>query len=193
MQKTEISAKTVIVGDAGVGKTCIAKRKFLGIFDEASIATMGSEYVEGIEEVGHTKVRFEVWDTAGQEQYRSMVPMYLRDASVAIFVYDIAKSATVDVLPAYKKQVAETAPGAIIAIVGNKLDMNRDVEREIGENLKDQLGAAVFVETSAKTGEGLDDLFGQLARELCLSREESCRTETLELTNSNDNRKKCNC
>lgn len=187
----EPKAKTVIVGEAGVGKTCIAKRKFQGKFDEASVATMGSEFIEGVEETENGKFRFEVWDTAGQESYRCLVPMFFKDAVIAIFVYDITKKSTLNVLWEYKQKIDDVIPTCRIALVGNKCDLTdqREVEREEGMKLKEELGAVLFMETSAKTGEGLDDLFYALAREPTLH----FRNSGLKLKPSEPNKKKCNC
>ena len=113
-------------------------------------------------------IKFEIWDTAGQERYRSLAPMYYRGAAAAVVVYDITSQ---DSFEGAKRWVGELkslhAPDIVICLAGNKVDMDarRVVETEMGANYAREQGV-MFIETSAKTGQNVIDLFSEIAQRL---------------------------
>jgi small GTP-binding protein len=124
--------------------------------------------------VDDTQVKLEIWDTAGQERYRSLAPMYYRGASAAIVVYDITKKDSVETMKKWAEELKKQAdPNIIIAIAGNKLDIEsqreiqqRDVERfaqtlydENEIDASEKRNNVVFLECSAKTGQNVEALF----------------------------------
>lgn len=171
MSKGEpLKAKTVIVGDAGVGKTCITRRAFSkDNFDALTEPTLGSEFVEGLltNNAGE-QIKFEVWDTAGQETYRSLAPVFVKNATIAIFVYDITKKESLAALDYFHDMVKNhSPPNCFIAVVGNKIDLEsaRAISRDQGSEYAEKIKSTLFVETSAVTGEGIDELFASLANQ----------------------------
>ncbi|XP_033728115.1 uncharacterized protein LOC117317413 [Pecten maximus] len=157
--------KVVTVGDMSVGKTSLAVRYAKHEFMETYNETIGASfYVRTIEVSGKTFL-FQIWDTAGQERFRSLVPMYLRDAKVAILVYDVTSRESFDSVSNWLKDLLNSSPTTVkIALVGNKMDLSdqREVSIETGKYFASQKNLA-FVETSAKTGENVDRLFTMLA------------------------------
>ena len=190
MTLEEVKAKTVIVGDAGVGKTCIAKRAFSGQFDQFSEPTMGSDFHEGIIETETRKFRFEIWDTAGQEVYRSLAPVFFKDAVIAILMYDVTKPSTLETLDEFYNVIQDRAPNCFCAVVGNKIDLPRVVKAEQGQEYAKKIGSTLFMETSALTGEGVNDLFQALASEPNLK---FTKKMGVEIQNEGSNQKNHSC
>ena len=118
--------------------------------------------------VKDVNVKFEIWDTAGQERYRSLAPMYYRGAAAAIVVYDITSQ---DSFEGAKRWISELksmhTPDVVIALAGNKLDMadRRAVDAETAATYARDQGV-LYLETSAKTGQNVIDLFNEIANRL---------------------------
>ena len=109
--------------------------------------------------------RFQIWDTAGQERYRSLLPMYYRNAAAAIVVYDITEPSTFQVLKTWMKELKLQGPdGIVVAIAGNKSDLEnkRAVDKLEGEEFAEQNGA-IFTETSALNASNVDGLFIEIS------------------------------
>ena len=101
--------KTVLIGESGTGKTSIIKRYCSGVFTDDSIATLGSSFqTKQITLSDKTKVKLEIWDTAGQEAYRSLNKIFYKDAKIIIFVYDITKATSYEEIQAYWLQDIKT-------------------------------------------------------------------------------------
>lgn len=114
-------------------------------------------------------VRLQLWDTAGQERFRSLIPSYIRDSSVAVVVYDVTNRASFEGTRRWVDEVrSERGADVVVALVGNKSDAvdRRQVSAEEGEERARELGAAVFVETSAKAGFNVKALFRRVAAAL---------------------------
>jgi Ras-related protein Rab-22 len=110
--------------------------------------------------------RLQIWDTTGQEKYRSIAKIYYKDAKVAIMVYDVTDSYSLTSLKAWTEEVINCSPkDVILAVVGNKTDMvdlcRKEVEETEGKGYAKSVGA-IFHETSAKDNKGLNELFGEL-------------------------------
>ncbi|KAK8878175.1 Ras- protein Rab-31 [Tritrichomonas musculus] len=189
-------AKTVLVGDTGVGKSCIAKRAFTQNFDPtvAPGSTIGAEFYEGVINLDSNgnSIKFEIWDTAGQEAYRSLTPVFFKQSVIAIFVFDITNPKTLETLDYYVKALRDYEPNCFIAVVGNKIDLadDRKVSREEGQEYANKVGTEFYMETSAMTGEGINNLFEALANQkLNFS---DVANKGVRLTDQNDkNEKKC--
>lgn len=107
-------------------------------------------------------------DTAGQERYRSLAPMYYRNANCAVVVYDITQSASLTRAKAWVKELQHQAnDNIVVALAGNKSDLEaeRKVERDVAEAYAKEAGL-LFFETSAKTGEGVNELFTAIAKKM---------------------------
>ena len=158
------NCKVVLLGDSGVGKTCIISRYISGQFDENSASTNGASYASKNVEYPNLKksLMLDIWDTAGQEKYRALTKFFYKDAKVAILVYDITRMDTFNsVKNFWYEQVKENGPkNIVIGIAGNKCDLyekeevNENEAREFAESI-----GAIFALTSAQTNSGINELF----------------------------------
>ena len=158
--------KVVLIGNSTVGKTAIFHRIQKNEFATDSTPTVGGACANITHEMDDgRKVQFIIWDTAGQEQYRSIVPMYFSRAAFVFIVYDISQESTFAAVKDWLTIAKERAPGdARYGILGNKcdLDSQRMVQVADGKKLAEDLGAFAFLETSALRGEGIRELMSLL-------------------------------
>jgi Ras-related protein Rab-22 len=159
--------KVVLLGDSGVGKTCIISRYISGAFDQNSPTTNGASYASKIVEIANKSVSLDIWDTAGQEKYKSLTKFFYKDAKVAILVYDITQKESFTNMKQYwYEQLKEFgSKDIIIGVAGNKCDMyeKEDVSENEGKEFAEQIGA-FFEMTSAKNNTGINDLFMNAAQ-----------------------------
>ena len=162
-----IPCKVVLLGEAGVGKTSLLTRFVSGTFSQLVMSSTGSSFVtKNIELDENNKIKFQIWDTAGQEKYRSLAKIFYQSAAVAILVYDITTQSSFNGLKEYwAKEIREISPeDIIVAVVANKSDdyMEQQVDMKEGKNLAKELNA-IFQTTSAKLGTGVNELFTLIA------------------------------
>lgn len=167
--------KLVLLGESAVGKSSIVHRFVKNTFDDMRESTIGAAFLTQsitLPEI-NTTVKFEIWDTAGQERYKSLAPMYYRNANAALCVYDITSRASFSKAQDWIKELKKQAPdGIVIALVGNKADLpEREVEETEVADYIDQLnaeseGKTILKECSAKTGDGVLEIFNEIARAL---------------------------
>ena len=160
------SAKVVLVGTTGVGKTCICERLTKDQFTDSAQPTIGAANFSVCIDTDKGKVELNVWDTAGQEKYRSLAPMYFANSHAAILVFDLTSEESLTSLDSYYDVLVDRAPkDCVFVLVGNKADMTeaRTILKETAENYAAKIGAAFYCETSAFTGEGIKELFTNLA------------------------------
>ena len=158
--------KTVLVGDAGVGKTSIAERFAHNEFKSDSYATVGAANLSVSIKTAKQNVTFNIWDTAGQEKYRSLAPMYFSGAHLAILVFDITQKSTFTALGEFVDLLQQRAPDdCVYILVGNKSDLEdqRQVPKADAEDYRIQIGAELYIETSALTGKNVREVFEQAA------------------------------
>jgi len=173
--------KLVLLGDQSVGKTSIIIRFTDDKFDSSYQATIGIDFLSKIMYLEDRTIRLQLWDTAGQERFRSLIPSYIRDSSVAIVVYDVTNRSSFSDCEAWVSNVrAERGSEVPIFLVGNKIDQTdkRQVTTEEGERKAKDLGAH-FAETSAKTSVNIKQLFKQIAQ--TLPADESVKREVQQL------------
>ncbi|XP_066521458.1 ras-related protein Rab-37 isoform X2 [Hoplias malabaricus] len=146
----DLTHKTILVGDSGVGKTSLLVQFDQGKFIPGSFsATVGIGFTNKVVTVGDVKVKLQIWDTAGQERFRSVTHAYYRDAHALLLLYDITSKTSFDNIRAWLTEIHEYAQSdAVIMLLGNK---------EYG---------VIFMETSAKTGVNVDLAFMTVAKEL---------------------------
>lgn len=196
MQRTQDKFKVVVVGDTFTGKTSIINR---ACFDTAPLedeqTTIGAKTTEYTPKLPNNSCTLSIWDTAGQERYRSIVPMYFREARLIIIVFDITKRQTFEDLPFWLSSIRDSVGEKVpILFIGNKLDLidERNVShmeaREWSENLTGHKIVA-YMETSAQTGEGISEVF-ELAAEYLLS-EEQRGTDTAVISPADGAKKGC--
>ncbi|CAG7846277.1 Ras-related protein Rab6 {ECO:0000312/EMBL:AAF53168.1} AltName: Full=Protein warthog {ECO:0000303/PubMed:10459009} [Serendipita indica DSM 11827] len=160
--------KIVLLGDQSVGKTSLITRFMYDTFDNTYQATIGIDFLSKTMYLEDRTVRLQLWDTAGQERFRSLIPSYIRDSSVAIVVYDITNRASFLSTSKWIDDVrSERGNDVIIVLVGNKADLSdkRQVTHEEASTKATQLNL-MFMETSAKAGHNVKSLFKKIAMAL---------------------------
>ncbi|XP_032560003.1 ras-related protein Rab-26 isoform X1 [Chiroxiphia lanceolata] len=166
-----VSSKNLVmlVGDSGVGKTCLLVRFKDGAFLAGSfISTVGIDFRNKVLTVDGVKVKLQIWDTAGQERFRSVTHAYYRDAHALLLLYDVTNKASFDNIQAWLTEIHEYAQqDVVLMLLGNKVDSAQDrvVKREDGEKLAKEYGVP-FMETSAKSGLNVELAFTAIAKEL---------------------------
>ncbi|KAF8506856.1 GTP-binding protein RAB5 [Russula emetica] len=156
--------KLVLLGESAVGKSSLVLRFVKDQFDdyrETAFLTQTVNLEDG------TAVKFEIWDTAGQERYK-VAPMYYRNANCAVVVYDITQSASLEKARNWIRELQRQAdPSIVIALCGNKSDLavRRQVTQEEAQKYAQEEGL-MWAETSAKTGDGVTDIFTRIAKKL---------------------------
>ncbi|XP_065680883.1 ras-related protein Rab-26 isoform X1 [Hydra vulgaris] len=161
--------KVMLIGDSGVGKTCLLIRFKDGAFLSGSfISTVGIDFRNKTIIVDEKKVKLQIWDTAGQERFRSVTHAYYRDAQALLLLYDVGSRRTFDNTRAWLSEIKDYAStDAVVMLLGNKADLTkeRQVKREEGEKLAMNFNVP-FLETSAKTGINIELAFEAVSREL---------------------------
>ncbi|CEG84616.1 Putative GTP-binding protein ryh1 [Rhizopus microsporus] len=160
--------KLVFLGEQSVGKTSLITRFMYDTFDSTYQATIGIDFLSKTMYLEDKTVRLQLWDTAGQERFRSLIPSYIRDSSVAVIVYDISsRNSFLNTTKWIDDVRAERGDEAIVVLVGNKTDLNekREVTTEEGEKRAKELNV-MFIETSAKAGHNVKLLFRKIAQAL---------------------------
>ncbi|OAL64152.1 autophagy protein [Trichophyton rubrum] len=167
--------KLVLLGESAVGKSSLVLRFVKDQFDDYRESTIGAAFLtQTISLDETTTVKFEIWDTAGQERYKSLAPMYYRNANCAVVVYDITQAASLDKAKSWVKELQRQAnENIIIALAGNKLDLvnespdKRAIETADAAAYAKEAGL-LFFETSAKTSTNVRELFTAIAKKLPL-------------------------
>lgn len=162
--------KLSLIGDGGVGKTSIVQRYVNDIFSETYMATIGT-FITKKEiqfEKLNARVRFMIWDIAGQEQFKRIWPDYLIDSNAGIIVFDITnRESFINIKNWYNTITRVALPNLILILAGNKVDLEADrvVSHEEGQSLANELGVS-YIETSAKTNEKIEDVFEWVALQI---------------------------
>ena len=159
--------KLVFLGDQSVGKTSIINRFIYGTFEAKDHPTVGIDFTSKTLQFENKTIRLQLWDTAGQERFRSLIPSYIRDSSVAIIVYDVTNRNSFTNLRRWIDDVRnERGNEVLLVIVGNKTDLeDKQVTTDEGVKLaKDN--EAIFAEVSARLGSNIQELFTNLASTL---------------------------
>jgi Ras-related protein Rab-6A len=153
--------KIIFLGDQGTGKSCILNRFVDDKFDENYQATVGLDFQSKNVKIDNQDIHLLLYDTAGQEKFRSLIPMYTRDANIIMLVYDITRKESFNNIPIWIKDLTNVKfEEVIFVLIGNKIDLNdkREVNKEEGEKYS-QENKMIFEEVSAKTGENFPELF----------------------------------
>jgi len=161
--------KLVLLGESAVGKSSLVLRFVKDQFDDYRESTIGAAFLtQTVTLEDQTVVKFEIWDTAGQERYKSLAPMYYRNANCAVVVYDITQTNSLEKAKSWIRELQRQAdPAIVIALCGNKTDLEarRQVTQEEAQRYAEEEGLLWF-ETSAKSGAGVADVFTRLAVKL---------------------------
>ena len=158
--------KIIIIGNSGVGKTCITNQATRNIFVGEYKTTIGMEIYSLFVKVDNKIIKLQIWDTCGQEMYRSLVTNFYRSSALAIMVYAIDTNESFKDLDLWIKELKmNNSPDTKLILVGNKLDLKdkREVQYEEGKKFADNFGFIDFFESSAKTGENIREMFIKVA------------------------------
>ena len=151
-------------GPGGVGKTSLLLRYIKDYFREALKKTIGSTFLIKDVDIDGKNVRLLLWDIGGQPQFHKLRTIYFKGSNGALGVFDLSSSQTLLKIPGWissiKKTVKKTIP---MLLLGNKVDLEREVDREEAEDLAKRLGCE-YLETSAKTGVNVERAFEIVAR-----------------------------
>lgn len=166
MKSPQNKYKVVVLGNINVGKTSIVTHYMMGNFYPSYKPTVGIDFMSKTLYMEDTIVRMQIWDSAGQERFRSLIPGYIRDSSVAIVVYDVTDRESFEELLYWVELVKKERDLAMV-VVGNKIDLcdQRVVKFDEGKAYA-QENDAIFFETSAKDGQQIEKLFNEIAKTL---------------------------
>ena len=165
--KYDYSFKIVIIGDAGVGKSCLLNRAAKEKFTSDYCPTLGFEFLTFSTTIDNKIVRLQIWDTCGQEVYRSLITNFYRNSSLAFMVYSInSKESFLNINQWLKEVKLNSNPDVKIILIGNKSDLEneREVSYEEAKKFKDENQICYFEETSAKTGLNTKKVFEEAAK-----------------------------
>ena len=167
-ESKELEIKICLLGDVSVGKTSIASRFCKNSFNENYINTIGGAYQQqNIVLNNGAKIKLHIWDTSGQDRFRSMTNLYYRDAQVAILTYDVTNENSLDSLNYWLNELNDKVEidNMLLCLAGNKTDVDQSEKRvpaSKGKAFAEQHNM-LFYETSAKTGVGVKELFQAIA------------------------------
>ena len=161
--------KIVIIGDQHVGKTSILSKYKYEATDDTYAPTVGIDFLTKNVFLEDKTIRLIMWDTAGQERFKALIPSYLKNANCVILTYDITEKSSFTSLNKWLSDAKDNiVEGTFIILCGNKIDLNakRVISKEEGQKFADENSIA-FTETSATTGEGIEELFATIIGNFC--------------------------
>ena len=162
----DLSFKVIVIGDSGVGKSCLTHKATKNVFEIDYNATVGFEFFTFNIRINQKIIKLQIWDTCGQELYRSLITNFYRNSSLAILVYAINKIETFQDVDAWLKELrTHSSPDVKIILIGNKIDLEkeRQVSKEEGEAYAKNNNICKFVESSAKEGINTQSTFIEIA------------------------------
>lgn len=186
-QSAPIEIKIVLAGESSVGKTCVVERVLKNNFIDDQSSTLGVLYSTLEDEIDGKNVIYQIWDTAGQENYRGMAPMYFNGSHAALCVFSVTDRESFDSIDEWVESIHQRADEQlIIFLIGNKIDLTDKREVSEAEGLeKAKSYGAIYYEVSAKTGEGFDNFLYQIGKEFLSQKEARQRKKAAENENSN--------
>lgn len=162
--------KVLIIGNSCAGKTSILRRHVDGKFSEEVSGTIGVDYRSNTYIRDGNRYDLQVWDTAGQERFRNVTRAYYRDANAALLVFDLNNHESFAAIPGWHRQLLDqtgkSARDLVIILIGNKSDLDQKVQLSEIQNLASLLGVSTYIQTSAKKGERVNEVFEQLLEKL---------------------------
>ena len=165
--------KVVLLGESGVGKTSIISQFTTNKFNPRCATSVSAQFIsKTIEFPKYDKaIKFDIWDTVGQEKYRSLAKIFYKDAKIIIFVYDITTEFSFNALKDfwYKEAINTADNDPIFALVANKVDLYKEqqVDNNDGKAFADEI-KAIFQTTSALSNSGISKLFDNLGKKIIM-------------------------
>jgi small GTP-binding protein len=158
----DLSFKVIVIGNSGVGKTCLTTKATKDIFSDKHQSTIGFEFFSFIIKLENKIIKIQIWDTCGQEIYRSLISNFYKTSSLAFILYSITDRNSFDDIEKWVKELKiNCSPDIKIFLIGNKSDLENEriISKLEGENLCKKFGFEYFIETSAKTGFNAKEIF----------------------------------
>ena len=158
----DMNFKLIVIGDSGVGKSCLTNNAIKNTFDDDYNATVGFEFFTFNIKLNNKVVKLQIWDTCGQELYRSLITNFYRNTSLAIMVYAINEKNSFENVEMWLRELRTLAnPDVKVFLIGNKIDLEKDrvITTEQGENFYKVNKLNLFMEASAKTGINAQNIF----------------------------------
>ena len=165
----DLSYKLIVIGDSGVGKSCLTNNAVKNIFEDRYNATVGFEFYTFNVKICEKVIKLQIWDTCGQELYRSLITNFYRNSSLAIMVYAINAKETFENVEMWLRELrTHSNPDAKVFLIGNKIDLEneREVTKEQGEKFYKENKLNLFMEASAKNGINTQNIFLKAAEVL---------------------------
>lgn len=177
-EKIDITFKIIVLGDSGVGKSCFTIRGTKNLYQTNEKVTVGFSFQSIVLKVNDKILKLQIWDTCGQEQYKSMVQNFFRNSSLAIVMYAIDNKSSFDDVRLWLNEVkSKSNPNVKIFLIGNKSDLadRRVISTQQGLQLKQDEGFQLFMESSALSGDNVQQIFIEAAK-ILMSEYSSFRT-----------------
>ena len=163
----DISFKIIVIGDSSVGKSCLTTQAVRNNFEEFYTATIGFEFLTFNIRINNNVLKLQIWDTCGQEVYKSLITNFYRNSSLALIIYAINNMDSFKHAENWLNELkAQANPNVKVFLVGNKSDLEdeRVVSKEDGERFREEKNLDKFIETSAKTGENARNVLLEAAK-----------------------------
>ncbi len=164
---SDLCFKIIIIGDSSVGKSCLALRATKGTFESLYTPTVGFEFLTLFLKIEDSNIKLQIWDTCGQEVYRSLIGSFYRNSSLALIVYSIDNENSFNNIETWLNELKTKGnPDINIFLVGNKADLEdkRLVTKEMANDLCETHNIKYFLESSAKTGFNVKNIFIETAK-----------------------------
>ena len=186
----------LIIGNSIVGKTSILTKYTSKAYTESYVATVGLDFFTKDESIDGKTIRIKIWDTAGQERYKAITKCFFQRAQGIIIVFDVTNKRSFDDLKMWidsiksQSKLTEDLENMPIILIGNKIDLpKRVIDKETALNFAKEQNLEYY-ETSAKTGEGIDNALKELVKEVMVYINKKNGTDNLKL-NENSSKRKC--
>ena len=201
----DLCYKIIVIGDSGVGKSCLTIQAIENKFVDLYRATVGFEFLSFNLRINKVVIKLQIWDTCGQEVYKSLISGIYRNSSLAIILYSVTNRNTFQHIDTWIKELNQNSTQNIkIILVGNKSDLEKErkISYEEGEKLKNKHKLDYFIETSAKTGNNAKNVLIEAAKilykeyilikdkEVTNIKEEKNESKILDKDNTNNSKKK---
>ena len=201
-KEPQINVKLLLLGDSTVGKTSILIKYINDKFDDSAISTVGVDYMDKIITYKNLKIKLQIWDTSGEEKFRSITRNFYRNADGIFIVFDLTKKPTFDHVKNWISEALDHNDTIKLVLIGNKLDLKNEIEvsNELASNYAKRNNLKYF-ETSAKEGTNINVAFNTIIDLLFANKTEkdiinefSRNNSSLSVnTDSEDKRKKKSC
>ena len=194
MEEDPIPVKVVLLGESGVGKTSIISQFTANKFNPRCPTSVSAQFISKIIKFPqyNKSIKFDIWDTVGQEKYRSLAKIFYKDALIIIFVYDITTEFSFTAIKDFWfKETNENADNEpILALVANKVDLYKDekITNDMGKAYADEINA-IFQNTSALSNSGIDKLFENLGNKFLNPEFDYKKPQETNEMNNNENNK----